>query len=68
MRFVRAWLAVGLIGVCSVLGCSEDTRTMKGLIPGTGPEVDKDMKLKSGKMKPMPPEPPLPQPPPLGKR
>jgi hypothetical protein len=70
MRLSRfAYLFSLLLGVLLTVGCSKSDPTgMKDMIPGTGPEVQMDMKLKSGRVKEMPPDPPDPKAPPLTKQ
>jgi hypothetical protein len=60
--FYRAFLAGLLAG--TVLGCGDNaSKGMKNFQPGTGPNIQKEMRLKKG-TKPMPPEPPGPKAPP----
>ena len=69
MRFARCLVFTSLLaGVSLTLGCSSPVTGMKNAPTVTGPDVTKDIPVgKSGK-KPLPPEPPLPTPPPLEKR
>jgi hypothetical protein len=67
MRFFRYVVSCSVIvGMGLLLGCGEDTKPMKNMKPGTGPETQMEMKLKAGK-KPLPAEPPEPEAPPTGK-
>jgi hypothetical protein len=64
MRFPRYLCLVGfLAGAALVLGCSDNSKGMKNMQPGSGPPVQKELQLKKGK-KPLPADPPDPKAPP----
>ena len=64
MYFPRCiFLGSLVVCACFILGCSDESKGMKNMQPGTGPDVQKDLPLKKGK-KPMPPDPASPKPPP----
>ena len=64
MRFPRGALVASLLlGLALTLGCNDESKGMRNMIPGTGPGQQKEMPLKKGK-KPQPYEPPSPKAPP----
>jgi hypothetical protein len=66
MCLTRRALLIGLVmAAFSIVGCGvDDSKGMPNMKPGTGDVVEKQMPLKGGKKKPLPPEPPGPQAPP----
>jgi len=65
MRLLCGALLAGFAALS--LGCNSSSTTgMRNYTPGTGPEMQKDIPLKSGN-KPMPPDPPSPKAPPLNR-
>jgi hypothetical protein len=68
MRLLRfACVASLFLGASLLVGCSKSDPTgMKDMIKGEGPEVQKNMKLKSG-IKEMPADPSDPHAPPISK-
>lgn len=60
----RVFLAGLLAAAGAALGCTDNaSKGMPNFQPGTGPNVEKELKLKKGK-KPLPMEPPGPKAPP----
>jgi len=52
-----------VVGVCFILGCSDEPKGMQNMKLNSGPDIQKDLPLKKGK-KPMPPDPVGPKAPP----